>query len=60
MQPKVDEERFWFNLKTLKVEKGLKSPAVYRVGPFKTEAEAANALQLLAERSKQWQEDEAD
>lgn len=53
-----NETRFWFNLKTLKVEKGLQSAAPYRVGPFKTEAEAANALKLLSQRSETWREEE--
>jgi hypothetical protein len=49
---------YWFNLKSLKVEKGLKSAAPYRVGPFSTQAEAANAIKLLADRSKEWATEE--
>lgn len=52
------EAQYWFNLKTLKVEQGLLSAAPYRVGPFKTEQEARDALKLLAERSKTWLEEE--
>lgn len=52
------EPQFWFNLKTLKVEKGLQAAAPYRVGPFSTEAEAKNALKLLADRAKAWREEE--
>lgn len=52
------EVEYWFNLKTLKVERGLQAAAPYRVGPFKTEAEAAQALKLLAERSKTWRDEE--
>jgi hypothetical protein len=52
---------FWFNVKTGLVEFGKHSAAPYRIGPFRSEAEAAGALKLLAERSKKWQEDdEAD
>jgi hypothetical protein len=52
---------FWFNLKTLKVEVGPQAAAAYRVGPFASEVDAKNALQLLRERSKSWrQEDEED
>ncbi len=46
--------QYWFNLKTLKVEVGLKSAASYRVGPFSTETEARNALKLIADRSQDW------
>lgn len=48
----------WFNLKTGKVEFGLLSPAPNRVGPFKTEAEAQQALELIARRNLDWQLDE--
>jgi hypothetical protein len=46
--------QYWFNLKTLKVEVGLKSAASYRVGPFASEIEARNALKLIADRSQDW------
>jgi hypothetical protein len=49
---------FWFNLKTLKVEVGLKSAAPYRVGPFRTREEAAKALELLRTRSESWRDEE--
>jgi hypothetical protein len=56
-----NEARFWFNLKTGKVEFGLHSPAPNRVGPFKTEAEARQALELIAKRNLEWQlEEERD
>ncbi|MFM6980655.1 MAG: hypothetical protein ACKOWE_04560 [Micrococcales bacterium] len=54
-KPKIE---YWFNLKTLKVEKGLQSAAPYRVGPFATEAEALNALKLLQSRADKWREEE--
>jgi hypothetical protein len=53
-------EEFWFNLKTGKVEFGKLSAAAYRVGPFATELEAKNALEILAARSDSWREDEED
>lgn len=52
--------QFWFNLKSLKVEKGLLSAAPHRVGPFATEAEARDALKLLAQRSQQWRDEERE
>ena len=53
-------EEFWFNLKTNLVEFGKLTAASYRVGPFATEAEAKNALKLVADRSKSWDEEETD
>ncbi|MBN9223310.1 MULTISPECIES: SPOR domain-containing protein [Microbacterium] len=54
------EDKFWYNLTTGKVERGFESPAIDRAGPFDTEEEAANAPQLLAERSRAWAEEEAE
>jgi hypothetical protein len=53
-----NEAKFWFNLKTGKVEFGLLSPAPNRVGPFKTEAEALQALELISKRNRDWQLEE--
>jgi len=56
---KMDEKpEFWFNLKTLKVEVGRKSPAPYRVGPFATELEAKAAPSTLKSRSDDWAAEE--
>ena len=52
-------EKYWYNLTTGKVEKGFESPAIDRAGPFDTAEEAANAPQVLKERSRAWAEDEA-
>jgi len=49
---------YWFNINTQAVEKGLLSAAPFRIGPFKTEAEAANALEVIRLRAKAWQEDD--
>ncbi|WP_243074873.1 SPOR domain-containing protein [Microbacterium sp. SS28] len=53
------EEKYWYNLKTGKVEKGFESPSVDRAGPFDTPEEAAGAPEVLRERSRAWSEDEA-
>lgn len=53
------EEKYWYVFATGKVEKGFESPAVDRAGPFDTYDEAADAPQLLKERSKAWAEEEA-
>ena len=52
------ETEFWFNTKTKQVEVGKQSVAVYRVGPFKTRSEAEKALQIIAEKSRAWREQE--
>ncbi|MBP6685935.1 MAG: methionine aminopeptidase [Leucobacter sp.] len=55
------EETYWFNSKTGEVEEGPQSLAVYRVGPFKTREEATRAPQILADRAREWnEEDEED
>lgn len=53
------EDKYWYNLRTGKVERGFESPAIDRAGPFDTEEEAAAAPKLLAERSRAWAEEEA-
>jgi hypothetical protein len=53
-------EKFWYNIRTGDVERGMVSPGVDRVGPFDTENEAANALDLLRERSRKWEEEERE
>lgn len=56
--PSAGEEQYWFNLKTLKVERGLLAPAPDRVGPFQTELEAEGALETLRQRSRLWRDEE--
>ncbi len=53
-----EQKQYWFNTKTSQVEVGAQSPAIYRVGPFATREEAENAPRLIAQRAKQWAEDE--
>jgi len=54
-----DTEKYWYNLETGEVEKGFVSPAIDRAGPFDTAEEAARAPQILRERAKQWDDDDA-
>ena len=49
---------YWFNTKTLRVEKGLLTAAPFRIGPFATEPEAEKALEIIRARAKAWQSDE--
>ena len=56
-----EPEQYWFNTKSNQVEKGRLSTAIYRIGPFDTEAEASRALEILRARAKAWQDqDEAE
>jgi hypothetical protein len=50
-----DEGKWFFCLKHMRVEHGPGCPDRQRMGPYDTEAEAANALQHAAERNEQWQ-----
>ncbi len=50
------ETEYWFNTKTNQVEVGKQSFAVYRIGPFRTRAEAEQALNIVADKSKDWKE----
>lgn len=52
-------EKYWYNLTTGEVEKGYESPAIDRAGPFDTAEEAANAPEVLRERSRAWAEEDA-
>lgn len=52
-------EKYWYNFQTGKVERGFDSPTIDRAGPFDTAEEAANAPELLRERSRAWAEEDA-
>ncbi len=54
-----DSEKYWYNLETGAVERGFKSPAPDRAGPFDTAEDAARAPEIIRERSRQWAEDDA-
>lgn len=54
------DDQFWFNTKTLQVEQGLKTAAVYRIGPFETRQEAERALEIVSQRATEWNQDEAE
>jgi hypothetical protein len=55
-----DTPKYWFNLKTKQVEVGLKSSSEDRIGPFATEAEAANAEAIVKARSEAWRQQESE
>jgi len=53
------DEKYWYNLKTGEVERGLVTPAPDRAGPFDTAEEAARAPEIIRERSRKWAEEDA-
>ncbi len=52
------KDKWWFNLTTRTVEQGRQSALRSRVGPFDTREEAQAALELAAERTAHWDEEE--
>ena len=52
-------ETYWFNTRTGEVEEGPQSLAIYRIGPFETRTEAERALDVVAERAKAWNDEDA-
>ncbi len=55
-----DEGAWFFCLKHMKVEHGVGCPDRERMGPYNTEAEAANALKTAADRNEKWRKDNDD
>ncbi len=60
MAPEMwDEPRFWFCLKHHAVESDQdRCKSDQRLGPFKTSAEAAAALELARKRNEDWESDD--
>jgi len=54
----TDKPQFWFNIKTKKVEQGLKSSSLDRIGPFDSEQEAKDAEDIVRRRSAAWLDEE--
>lgn len=52
-------ETYWYNTRTDTVEEGPQSLAQYRLGPFPSREEAERALEIIAERSRRWAEEDA-
>lgn len=55
-----DTPKYWFNIRTRQVELGLKSSSEDRIGPFDTEAEAANAEAIVKARADAWRQQESE
>jgi hypothetical protein len=55
-----DEGKWFFCLKHMRVEFGPGCPDRQRMGPYDTEADAANALQHAAERNERWRRENGE
>lgn len=54
------EDTYWYNTRTGEVEEGRQSLAQYRLGPFTSREEAARAPEIVAERAKEWNEEDEE
>lgn len=54
----ADELKYWFNQETKKVEKGPKSLALSRLGPFDSFEEASRAEQIILDRARRLREED--
>lgn len=45
------DHKYWYNSATGEIEFGMISPAIDRIGPFDTEAEARRAPEVVQERA---------
>lgn len=52
------DSKYYFNVKTNSVEKGLVSDWTNRMGPYDTEQEARAALETARSRSESWDDDD--
>lgn len=48
-------QSYYYNLKTGRVERGLVSDWIERIGPYATHAEAAKALERAQARNEEWE-----
>lgn len=55
-----DDGDWWFCLKHMKPEHGPGCPGKDRMGPYRSEGEAANAMELARERNESWRRQEPD
>ncbi|GAA5045940.1 hypothetical protein GCM10023259_019360 [Thermocatellispora tengchongensis] len=56
----MSDGRWWFCLKHMRVEPEEGCPNKDRMGPYESEAAAADALKTAAERNKAWREADRD
>ena len=51
-------DKWWYSLKSMRVEHGPGDPNSERLGPYDTEDEAAHAFEIARKRNEQWDEDD--
>jgi len=49
-----NEDRWWYCLRHNRVEHNESCPGKDRLGPYKTEDEAAHALETVQKRNEEW------
>lgn len=54
-----ESQKFWYCVKHDRVEGEEGCRAIHRLGPYDTYDEAANALEIAAERNEEWEQDSA-
>jgi len=54
------DDKWWFNLRTQKVEQGLGDPNSERLGPYASEDEAAGVLERMRARNEAWDSEKSD
>ncbi|WP_037577042.1 SPOR domain-containing protein [Phaeacidiphilus oryzae] len=57
MSGEGDSGDWYYCLKHQRVEQGMQCPAKNRLGPYASRGEAEQALDRVAERNKDWDED---
>jgi hypothetical protein len=55
-----DDQSWWYCLKHRTVEHGPGCPGKDRLGPYATEEEARNALELVRKRNEEWDAADSD
>lgn len=54
----VSVDPWWYNIVTGKVEHGPGAPNSERLGPYETQGQAANALELARQRNEKWSQED--
>ena len=54
----MDRDKYFYNVATGEVEHGRQSHSDVLMGPYDTAAEASRALEIAAEKTEQWDEEQ--
>ena len=54
------DEQYWYNTETRAVEVGHRSSWTHLMGPYRTRAEAEQALARAKSRTESWEKDDED